>query len=295
MSEYLEVIANKINKAEEISTLVRSMKALASTNIRQYERAMEALSDYYRTVQLGLSISLKEMHHFNFQDGGFIKSKAVQILVFGSDQGLVGQFNEQIAEKVLGFFNDFPIDRSKIWAVGDRIAGHLIDRDFDLEGVLDIPTSVHGITDLVTEILDTIPLSTIYVFYNRPGLKNFVFQPYHERLLPLDKEWLEKLEEVTWPSNRVPEVLGDREKTLGLLVREYLFVSLYRACTSSLTSENASRLASMQRAEKNIREFLENLQQRYHQKRQEVTDNELFDLVSGFEALKDELDKSNLF
>ncbi|WP_215224993.1 F0F1 ATP synthase subunit gamma [Echinicola shivajiensis] len=295
MSEYLEVIANKINKGEEIFTLVRSMKALASTNINQYELAMEALTDYYRTVQLGLSISLRDVHQFNFQDGDFIKSKSVQVLVFGSDQGLVGRFNEVIAEKVLRFFNDFPLDKTKIWAVGDRIAGHLTDRHLNIEGVLELPTSVHGITSLVTEILDTIPLSTIYIFYNQPVMKNFLFQPYQEQLLPLDKEWLENLEKNTWPSNRIPEIMGDREKTLGLLVREYLFVSLYRACASSLTSENTSRLASMQRVEKNIREFLENLQELYYQKRQEVTDNELFDLISGFEALRNDLDKRDLF
>ena len=36
-----------------------------------------------------------------------------------------------------------------------------------------------------------------------------------------------------------------------VLIREYLFVSLFRACAKSLASENASRLATMQRAEKN--------------------------------------------
>ena len=39
-------------------------------------------------------------------------------------------------------------------------------------------------------------------------------------------------------------------------VREYLFVSIFRACAESLASEYASRLAAMQRAEKTLMNFL---------------------------------------
>jgi F-type H+-transporting ATPase subunit gamma len=75
------------------------------------------------------------------------------------------------------------------------------------------------------------------------------------------------------------------ERTLLALVREYLFVSLFRACAESLASENASRLAAMQRAEKNIDELQENLNRTFHRLRQSGIDEELFDVVSGFEAL----------
>ena len=68
-------------------------------------------------------------------------------------------------------------------------------------------------------------------------------------------------------------------------VREYLFVSLFRACAESLASENASRLAAMQRAEKNIDELLEDLNRSFHRLRQSGIDEELFDVISGFEAL----------
>ena len=79
--------------------------------------------------------------------------------------------------------------------------------------------------------------------------------------------------------------MNGREQTLRALVREYLFVSLFRACAESLASENASRLAAMQRAEKNIDELLEDLNRTFHRLRQSGIDEELFDVVSGFEAL----------
>jgi F-type H+-transporting ATPase subunit gamma len=51
------------------------------------------------------------------------------------------------------------------------------------------------------------------------------------------------------------------------------------------TSENASRLAAMQRAEKNIADILEDLNRTFRRVRQESIDEELFDVISGFEAL----------
>jgi F-type H+-transporting ATPase subunit gamma len=73
--------------------------------------------------------------------------------------------------------------------------------------------------------------------------------------------------------------------TLRALIREYLFISLFRACAESLASENASRLAAMERADKNIDELLETLHGTFHRIRQAGIDEELFDVISGFEAL----------
>ena len=79
--------------------------------------------------------------------------------------------------------------------------------------------------------------------------------------------------------------MGSFGQTILALVREYLFVSLFRACTESLSSENASRLAAMQRAEKNIDELLDDLNQTFHRLRQSSIDEALFDVASGFESL----------
>ena len=69
------------------------------------------------------------------------------------------------------------------------------------------------------------------------------------------------------------------------MIKEYLFVSIYRAFANSLASENASRLAAMQSAEKNIEERLEELYLHFHRQRQMTITEELLDIVSGFEAL----------
>jgi len=124
-----------------------------------------------------------------------------------------------------------------------------------------------------------------HLFYNRPAVGGYA--PVSQRLLPLDEIWRCKLAERPWPTENLPEVIGGGAPTLRVLIREYLFVSLFRACAESLASENASRLAAMQRADKNIGELLDDLNGTFHRLRQSGIDAELFDVISGFEALNE--------
>jgi F-type H+-transporting ATPase subunit gamma len=78
--------------------------------------------------------------------------------------------------------------------------------------------------------------------------------------------------------------MGNGTATLRALIHEYLFISLFRACAESLASENASRLAAMERADQNIDELLETLHATFQRLRQASIDEELFDVISGFEA-----------
>ncbi len=60
------------------------------------------------------------------------------------------------------------------------------------------------------------------------------------------------------------------------LIRVHVFISLFRASAKSLASENASRLAAIQRAERNIGELLHALPINFHQLRQASIDDERF-------------------
>jgi F-type H+-transporting ATPase subunit gamma len=73
--------------------------------------------------------------------------------------------------------------------------------------------------------------------------------------------------------------------TLRALIRGYLFISVFRACAESLDSENASRLSAMERADHSIKDLLTKLNGDFNRIRQDSIDEELFDVISGFEAL----------
>lgn len=287
MSETSDSLRRKIDGAAELESVVRTMKALAASSITQYERAVHALDDYYRTVELGLIACLRQADAGTHMPEDVRSNQgATGAVVFGSDQGLVGQYNELLADFVLSSLSGMPGDK-KILAVGERVQGLLNEATM----VGNVPNSVSAITQLIGRILIEIDAQRergevvqLYLFHNRPR-SGAVYEPVIQRLLPLDDAWQRQLAELSWPTANLPEVIGLGESTLQALIREYLFISLFRACAESLASENASRLAAMQRAEKNIDELLENLKQTFHRQRQTGIDEELFDVIAGYELL----------
>ncbi len=218
------------------------------------------------------------------------KTAAISVIVFGSDQGLVGQFNEAMVQYAVDTLENLP-GKKIVWAVGERIQSRLAETRLPAVAGFSLPNSINAITPLVGQILIELDaqreqglIEQVYLFHNRPR-SGAIYTQVSQQLLPLDATWLQNLASINWPTKNLPEVMNSREQTLRALVREYLFVTLFRACAESLASENASRLAAMQRAEKNIDELLEDLNRTFHRRRQSGIDEELFDVVSGFEAL----------
>jgi F-type H+-transporting ATPase subunit gamma len=295
MSDTTASLRRKIGGAKDLQSVVRTMKAVAASSIGQYEKSVRALDDYYRTVELGLGVCFRENGPSPLIAGRKRKTGARTIgaVVFGSDQGLVGQFNDVVADYAIKMLAAVPA-KPEVWAVGERVHARLTDAGLQVIGLISVPNSVKAITPLVGQILVESEtrhshgeVDELYLFYNS-STSGAVYAPVSQRLLPLDENWRRKLVELRWPTKNLPEVLGSGTSTLRALIRGYLFVSLFKACAESLASENASRLAAMQRADKNIDELLEDLNGKFHRLRQSGIDEELFDVISGFEALSAE-------
>lgn len=296
MTDSVAGLRHKIGSAEELESVVRTMKAMAASSIGQYENAVRSLDDYYHAIQLGLAACFQQDRFPVIPTNRYRKdASAIGVIVFGSDQGLVGQFNTEMAEFVVDSLAKLQ-GKKTVWAVGERLQSRLAEvclaeTGLTMEEGFTLPSSINGITALVGKILIEIDehleqgtIDHVYLFHHRPQ-SNSIYAPSSQHLLPFDQLWRLKLADLHWPTNNLPQVIPNLSRTLPALVREYLFVSFFRACAESLASENASRLVAMQRAEKNIDELLDDLNRTFHRVRQRGIDEELFDVLSGFEAL----------
>jgi F-type H+-transporting ATPase subunit gamma len=295
MSDTRASLQRKLTSAGDLQGVVRTMKAMAAASIGQYEKSVLALADYARAVEQGLGACFRQIEPTTSTAERTPRAGAgvIGAIVFGSDQGLVGQFNEVVTDHAIETLAALP-GRPLVWAVGERVQSRLADAGLTVEALFTVPGSVEAVSPLVGRILvesetrhSRGELDQLYLFYNR-STSGAVHTPASERLLPLDDGWRRRLAALPWPAGSLPEVIGAGTSTLRALLREYLFISLFRACAESLASENASRLAAMQRAEKNIDELLESLNGTFHRLRQRGIDEELFDVISGFEALSTE-------
>ncbi len=290
--ETLQTLQKKIESAEDLHSVVKTMKSLAAVSIRQYERAVESLKEYNRTVELGFQSVVKTGM---FNPGIFTEyeDSSRGVIIFGADQGMSGQFDQVISEFFFKTQNEYerPQDVTMI-ALGERLIGFLETEGYHVDEQFPYPATVDGIITILQEIIVVIEkwrenrnTSLIEVINNQPA-SGSKFTPVRTMLFPLSGLWIEELHEKSWDSSSLPMYTMDEMDLTAALVREYIFVTLFRGFAESLAAENASRLSAMQAAEKNIEDKLNELRTLYNQQRQCEITGELLDIISGFEALR---------
>jgi F-type H+-transporting ATPase subunit gamma len=288
-----EALRRRMEIAGTLRDLVRTMKTLAAVSVHRYEHAVVALNEYRDTVELGLRAALRDAvpapprpPRADARHG---------LIVFGSDQGLCGTFNEQVVTRLREDLAAGGPDggRVRLYAVGGRVAGRLVEAGLTPEGEASLPLSTSLLPTLVQELLLLIDgwrsdgdLRGVSLYHNRP-VGNSAIQPHRTVLLPITAERLQALHDEPWPTRALPMLGTDRAALLGALTRQFLFVTVHRALAFSLMAEHTSRLLAMQAAERNIDERLDELTSRYHTERQTAITAELLDIVSGAEALVD--------
>jgi len=299
----LEELRRRIGNAGDMQSVVSSMKVLAAVSIRQFEKSLSSLTDYSRAVEMGLQAVL--------QHGPLDIRKAVDTadtptsgartiaLIFGSEQGLSGQFNEQIVSFAIDTMNQLGINpaRRRLVTFGEHATFRLRAMNLAVEQSFPIQGSVDGMTHCVRDVFiylgeqrqttDTPFQNTdapVLIFHNKP-LSGAHYQPHMSRLLPVDVDFLKELAVRPWLARSLPTFTMDARKLFRSLIRQHIRIMVESSYVESLLSENTSRLLAMQVAEKNIGEYLEDLKHDFNNRRQSEITAELLDIVAGSEAL----------
>lgn len=288
MSETLESLTRRTGTMKGIRSIVHTMKTLSAINAHPYEQAALAIADWHNVVLDGLQAFVKK-HGSLDQD---TDAKALSIIVaFGSDQGLCGNYNEMVATALVENAKT-DVDHL-IMCVGVQLEDALLGLDLATQPALMTPASVEGVNRLVSNLITRIDAVsattkqgiTVTLAYTKRaahGQQAVVVR----QVLPLASDLVKDLSDRPWTSSSLPYFDMPPATTLAVLLRNYLFASLYSASAEALVTENAARLARMQQAEKSIDDKLAELAQATHTTRQSAITEELLDVIAGFEALK---------
>ncbi len=283
----LQSLKKSIDSAVKLQTIISTMKAHASTNIVQFEHYADASMKYRAVLDMALHVILsqEEQEIASTQ----INEKGITIhIVFGSDHGLAGRFNERIS---LFALENIPRGADhKVIVIGQQVINRL-ENDLVLEDTFFVPQTEDAITNEVQKILlsinrmmDKNNIIEILLYYCKP-LENASFNEQVEVLFPIDlKDYSNRTSR--WESHSLPTYSMNKEQLMSDLMKQYFFLTLYRSFCFSLVSENTSRIESMNSASKNIEERLDHLNFLYRQERQTNITNEINDVVSGFKSIK---------
>lgn len=286
-----EKLQKQLSTLGELRSIVKTMKALSAASIRQYEQAVDALASYHRTVERGLHVVVKDLAPLSAQNPT-AASDDVAAIVFGSDHGLCGRFNEAITEFALQRLATLEgIRNPRIATVGARVTSTFEHQKVPIEAQFTLPSSTNAITKTVEQILLKVDewqhqdkIGKVILFFNQ-HTKAQGYESIEHTLLPIDLQRFHHLPGGPWESNSVPIYRMPREELLSKLVHQYLFVSLFKACAESQASEHASRLSAMKSAQRNLDDRLSEVTMNFRHARQTEITAELLDIVTGFETI----------
>lgn len=289
MAQTLEALTRHSDTLTSIRGIVHTMKTLSAINASPYEQAARSIEAYHDTILRGLAA-------FSHSTGGIEAHSQPDgeqwVVVFGSDHGLCGNYNEILAMVVKDHCKASLPEKKQLLCIGQQMNDALMDQGLLSESVFLPPASVEGIGrmagDIVTR-LDVIsrrqPMYRIGVTlaFTERGEQGSR-EPITRRLLPLEEKLLQR--NAGWQSRSLPDYSMAPDALLASLIRSHIFASVFRASAEAMVTENAARLALMQQAEQSVDDRLEQVKGELRSVRQDEITNELMDVIIGFEALK---------
>lgn len=292
--ETLESLGRKLKTSSSIKQVVSTMKALAASNIKRYEKAARSLLEYTKNIEQGIQGIIIEHQGIAIENHEDLENKKKIAIFFGSNQGLCGRFNGKTIDFGLDNLEQRNVKKEDciFISVGDRLAMFLENKDVKITKHFSVPNTLEAVANTVNRLLTSVEelrskhdATEVLLYYTQHDSTG-TGTPKKAQLLPIKDQVFEELEKRKWPNKQIPQWRSDTKELLKALIKQFLFVSLYHTLTMSITSEQSNRLITLQSAEKNIGEIIEETKLEFNQRRQSVITSELLDVVSGFQASK---------
>lgn len=300
----LEGLKKRIKTTSSLKDIVSSMKTLSAVSVGQYEKSTRALQNYSDVIEKALQAILKDTNIPDLKKT--LKHQKVIAVLIGSDQGLVGKFNKMIVNYAFDYFKQNGINKEDITLIvaGKSLSSKVLAEGWNVNTLFSMPSSVKMMISVAKKII--LRLTELHVegkdeddaylnfskgdlkvllFFNRK-ISSSAFGQDMVQLLPVDTEFLKKIKKRKWDDNQIPMYNFDEAGLFSSFIRQLLFVNVYKAISQSLSAEHFTRMMTMQNAEKNIDEHLEQMNLEYQQRRQTEITDELLDVVTGAEVLK---------
>jgi F-type H+-transporting ATPase subunit gamma len=292
----LKEIRTRIESVSSTKQITNAMKMVSAAKLRKAQDAIIQMRPYAWKLHeilehCQMCIPNKETPFYSHR-----KLKKVLIVIIGSNRGLCGAFNINVAKKAIDLTNKKfrKLSAKKmvdIYCIGKKAEDYLKVKGYS------IAQTRHDLVDelsfeytipFIQSLLDSFTggdYDQIEIVYNQ--FKNAAVQIItHETFLPISLP-----EEFCTPEEmdlaRHTYIIEPSEDFLvGRLMPKVLKTEFYKALLESAASEFGARMTSMHKATDNADQLIKELRMQYNKARQSNITNEIIEIVSGAEALK---------
>ena len=288
----LKEIRTRISSVTSTRQITSAMKMVSAAKLRKAQNAILQMRPYaekLHEILVQLTESLDDAVDNVY--GQQRKPENVLILTIASNKGLCGAFNSNVVKKAIEVATDkYSSSKVDFWTAGRRASDLLkykgynvineTNKIFDNLDFANVEIFAKEIMDLFVEG----KYDRIDIVYNQ--FKNTAVQILkHEQFLPVQ---VNKDEDEEANTRQKKDYIFEPSKDfiVNILIPKSLKTQIFKALLDSNASEHGARMTAMHLATDNAGELLKELKLNYNKARQSAITNEILEIVSGAEALK---------
>ena len=287
----LKEIRTRIASVQSTQKITSAMKLVSAAKLRRAQNSIQNLRPYsnkLNTLLQNLSSDISEENPL------FVlrEPENVALIAITSNRGLCGAFNSNVIKEVHRLIhNEYKKQHQdgklKLICIGKKAVEQL-QKNYNIslanENLLETP-NFDDIAKIASDLIDDFcnkKIDKIVIIYNRfvnPATQKVTVENY----LPVANIEVQSSKK-TINTNYLYE--PSQNELVNELIPKILKIQLYKTLLDSIASEHGARMTSMAKATDNATEILRELKLKYNNARQAVITNELNEIESGAEALK---------
>jgi len=282
----LKEIRGRISSISSTMQITRAMKMVSAAKLKKAQDAIVMLRPYSEKLQE----IIQNVNSSSDPDQVSIYAqkrevKKVLFIAVTSNRGLAGAFNSSIVKELNNQFQNNSQYEIEVLTIGKKVfdAVRKNRKVFSNESaVFDNLTfdRVANVTEGVMKSFRDGKFDEVYLIYNK--FVNAATQEVTaEQLLPISMPETEKSEVET---DYIFE--PNKNEILDNLIPKSIKTQVFKAVLDSVASEHGARMTAMHKATDNAQALKNDLVIFYNKARQAAITNEILEIVSGAEALK---------
>ncbi|MCT2409690.1 ATP synthase F1 subunit gamma [Chryseobacterium antibioticum] len=283
----LKEIRGRITSISSTMQITRAMKMVSAAKLKKAQDAIVMLRPYSEKLQE----IIQNVNSSSDPDqiSVYAQKREVKRILFiavTSNRGLAGAFNSSIVKELNIQFKNKSQYEVEVLTIGKkafdavRKTRQVYSNESAVFDNLNFDTVSH-VTEGVMSSFKEGKFDEVYLIYNK--FVNAATQEVTaEQLLPISMA--EKVEETQVETDYIFE--PNRNEILDNLIPKAIKTQVFKAVLDSVASEHGARMTAMHKATDNAQELKNDLVIFYNKARQAAITNEILEIVSGAEALK---------
>jgi len=293
----LKEVRIRIASVKSTQQITSAMKMVAASKLRKAQNAILKMRPYaakLKEILQNLSASL---------DSGDVnvyaevrKPEKILLVVITSNRGLCGAFNSNVLraayQRILNeYTSQYKAGNVSVLTIGRKATEYFGKRDYSVisshDSIFDSLTYDNAAA-IATSVMDAFSAKVydkVEIVYNQ--FKNAAVQQLAvEQFLPIEAP---AETAVTVSKTNVDYIFQpSKEEIVTELIPKSLKIQFYKSILDSNASEHGARMTAMHQATDNAGELIKALNLSYNKARQAAITNEILEIVSGAEALKNQ-------